>query len=251
MQNKKIIFLASDCESSRWLYNAIKKEFVFAAIIIEKPVSRSFLLKKRIKKIGFFKVAGQVLFSLLAVPVLRWKARTRRAILLQESGLDGSNFPENSLKLSSVNEDACKEILQQTAPDIVIVNGTRIIRKKILTSTAALFINMHVGITPLYRGSHGGYWAINNNDIVNFGTTIHIVDAGVDTGAVLKQVFTKPSKDDNFTTYPVLQTIIGIHAMKEVLHQVIKNDYTSKPHFEKGKMYYQPAIWEYISGNAK
>ncbi len=247
MQNKKIVFLASDCESSRWVYNAIKKEFEITAAIIEQPISKKALFKGRIKKIGFFKVMGQAMFSILMVPYLRKKAAARKAALITQYKLDDTNFDNaNTHLIVSVNDEVCKQLLLQIRPDIVMVNGTRIISKKILQCTNAIFINMHVGITPWYRGSHGGYWALHNNDAENFGTTIHLVDVGVDTGGILKQVFAKPTKEDNFTTYPVLQTIIGIEGLKDVLSNMGNNKFTTIKNTEKGKLYYQPTIWDFF-----
>jgi methionyl-tRNA formyltransferase len=249
MQQKKIVFLASDCESSRWVYNALKNDFVIAAVIIEQPISKKKLIKGRLKKIGFIKVSGQILFSAMVVPFLKVKAEERKEELITQYNLDNTEFDNSQiLKVDSVNDDACKQMLQQLQPDIIIVNGTRIISKKILQCTAAVFINMHVGITPQYRGSHGGYWALHNKDAANFGTTIHLVDAGVDTGAVIKQVFTRPEKQDNFTTYPILQVAIGIAALKEVLPQIIVGEINTIKNAEKGKMYYQPTIWQYLFG---
>jgi methionyl-tRNA formyltransferase len=247
MQNKKIVFMASDCESSRWVYNAVIKDYEFAAAIIEKPISKKKLFKGRIKKIGLFKVLGQAMFSVLIVPYLKKKAKHRKEALIQQYHLDGSSFADNKTHhITSVNDEACKQLLLQLQPDIVLVNGTRIISKRILQCTNAIFINMHVGITPWYRGSHGGYWALYNNDIKNFGTTIHLVDVGVDTGGVLNQVFAKPTKADNFTTYPVIQVAGGIRALKEVLPQVMKGNHQVKNHTEKGMMNYQPTIWQYL-----
>jgi folate-dependent phosphoribosylglycinamide formyltransferase PurN len=247
MHQNKIVFLASDCESSRWVYNSLLQDYSIEAAIIEKPVSKKTLIKGRIKRIGLFKVMGQVFFSAFVVPVLKIKAGKRRAQLVNQYQLTDTNFIGNKTHyVESVNDDACKTLLQQLQPGIIIVNGTRIISKKILQSCKAVFINMHVGITPRYRGSHGGYWALYNNDPANFGTTIHLVDPGVDTGAVLKQVFTSPDKADNFTTYPILQVAIGIPALKEVIQLALQGDCHTKSHTEKGKLYHQPAIWEYF-----
>ncbi len=252
MQNKKIVFLASDCESSRWVYNSIIRDFEIEAAIIEQPISKKKLFRGRLKRIGFFKVMGQVMFSVFIVPWLRKKATGRKEALTAQYQLNNADFdPGNTHRVSSVNDESCKQVLQQLQPGIVIVNGTRIVSKKILQCTNAIFINMHVGITPLYRGSHGGYWALYNDDVENFGTTIHLVDAGVDTGAVITQVFTKPAKEDNFTTYPVLQVATGISAMKEVLPGIMKGAYTVKNHLEKGKMYYQPTVWQYLIKKTK
>ncbi len=251
MQNKKIVFLASDCESSRWVYHALADSFSFAAVIIEQPVSRKVLFRNRIKRIGFTKVTGQALFSLFIVPILRFRSRKRKAALVQQFALNDNEFPPDSIYVASVNEERCETILQAINPDIVVVNGTRIISRRILGSTAARFINMHVGITPAYRGSHGGYWAVHNNDQKNFGTTIHLVDAGVDTGAVLKQVYARPGADDNFCTYPVIQTGIGISALKEVLLQFENGFETPVQQSGKGKMYHQPTIFEYFTKSTR
>jgi methionyl-tRNA formyltransferase len=245
MQRKKIVFLASDCESSRWVYNSLIKDFYITTVILEQPISRKLLFKNRVKKIGLFKVIGQVLFTLIVVPYLRKKGRLRKAEIAYKYGLDNREITK-CIKVESINDHYCKQELINLQPDIVIVNGTRIINKKILQCTNAMFINMHVGITPWYRGSHGGYWSLYNNDIKNFGTTIHIVDAGVDTGSVLKQVFILPDKKDNFTTYPVVQAAIGIKALKEVLPKIGTGNFEIKKHNHKGNIYYQPTIWQYL-----
>lgn len=252
MQQKKIIFLASNGESSRWVYNALKNDFEFTAAIIEKPVSKKALIKGRLKKVGLIKVAGQIMFSLLVVPFLKMKCKKRKAALLNQYQLSNEGFnPAKSFWVNSVNDEACLQLLQQLQPDIILVNGTRIICKKILQSTHAVFVNMHVGITPQYRGSHGGYWALYNNDVENFGTTIHLIDAGIDTGAVIKQVFIKPKETDNFVTYPILQTAIGIAALKEVLTDMIAGNYKTIKHTKKGNMYFQPTWWQYVTGDVK
>ena len=147
--------------------------------------------------------------------------------------LNGDDFDSTIVKINSVNDDTCKNTLEKLQPDIVLVNGTRIISNKILQCTQAVFINTHVGITPQYRGSHGGYWALYNNDDTNFGTTIHLVNSGVDAGDILKQVFVKPTKEDNFTTYPVIQIAAGIAVLKQVLEDVLNDNYTALKHTKK------------------
>ena len=252
MQQKKIILLASDCESSRWVFHALEETVSIEAVILEQPISKKELAKNRIKKIGFIPVTGQVLFSALIVPLLKLQSKKRKASLIDKYRLNSNSFNNPKiLRVSSVNEEGCVNAIRLLQPDIIVVNGTRIISKKILQSTNAIFVNMHVGITPYYRGSHGGYWALRNKDAENFGTTIHLINAGVDTGAILKQVFAKPDKQDNFATYPVLQVAVGIDALKEVLANMIADNYETIQHTEKGKMYFQPTLWQYLTGGVK
>ena len=84
MQQKKIIFLASDCESSRWVYNALEEIIPVEAVILEQQISKKELAKRRIKKIGFFPVLGQVLFSVLIVPFLKIKSKDQKAALINK-----------------------------------------------------------------------------------------------------------------------------------------------------------------------
>jgi folate-dependent phosphoribosylglycinamide formyltransferase PurN len=246
MTNKKIVLLASNCESSIWVYHAIKKHFQLNSVILEKPLSKKALFKRRVKKIGLFKTINQVFFSVLFVPFLKSKGKKRKLELVKKYNLVNELVPTDTYYIDTVNSNACKELLVSAQPDIVVVNGTRIISKEILECCNAIFINMHVGITPHYRGSHGGYWALYHNDAKNFGTTIHIVDKGVDTGGVIKQVFGTIADSDNFTTYPVLQAAIGIQVIPEVINSIINNNYNVTTHKEKGKLYQQPTIWEYL-----
>jgi folate-dependent phosphoribosylglycinamide formyltransferase PurN len=252
MQQKKVILLVSDCESSRWVYHALKEIVHIEMVVLEQPISKKELAKNRIKKIGLMPVIGQVLFSVLIVPLLKLQSKKRKAYLVNKYGLNNSDFSSSkTCRVSSVNDEASLKAISLFQPDIIVVNGSRIISKKILQSTKALFVNMHVGITPYYRGSHGGYWALRNNDAANFGTTIHLIDAGIDTGAVIKQVFIKPDKQDNFVTYQVLQAAIGIDALKEVLTNMITGNYETTKHTEKGNLYFQPTLWQYLTGGIR
>lgn len=252
MQSKKIILLASNCQSSRWVYHALKNLLPISHVIIEQPVSKIQLFKRRIKKNGLWLVTGQAMFTILVTPLLRWKAKNQKDTLIKKYQLVDIPFNEDECNfVTSVNDEHCRQLLKQYKPDIVIVNGTRIISKATLQSVDAAFINIHAGITPQYRGAHGGYWALYNNDNRNFGTTIHLIDAGIDTGAVLKHVFAQPGNDDNFTTYPIIQVAEGIKALPQVIIDFIDGRVPVSNNVEKGKMYYQPTIWQYLTNKTR
>lgn len=125
--------------------------------------------------------------------------------------------------MSSVNDLECISLLKDLNPDVIIVNGTRIISSKVLESTSVLFINTHVGITPKYRGVHGAYWALVKDDRENCGVTIHKVDKVIDTGDHIKQATIQISKHDNFATYPLHQYGVAIDLMKETLKDFCNN----------------------------
>ncbi|MCM4154266.1 formyl transferase [Arenibacter sp. N53] len=249
--SQKIVMICGHGEYPLMVYNyLIENGLHIERLIIEQPVNTQIFLKRRIKKLGVFNVLGQVLNRVLIVPILKIEA-TERLRRIKELGRLNSTPPKNDIisKVPSVNSTECLNILQQLNPDAVVVVNTRILNKVTLSSIQGKFINIHAGITPKYRGWHGGYWALVNKDSANCGTTIHLVDNGIDTGGVLYQNNINPTNQDNYYTYPFLQLIAGLPILKkaivDVLNENIEIKIWNKNH--EGNLYYHPTIWEYIS----
>ena len=91
-----------------------------------------------------------------------------------------------------------------------MVHGTRIIAARVLESAGCPVVNMHAGITLRYRGVHGGYWALAEQHPDWVGTTVHLVDPGIDTGGILAQTTFEVSGEDTIATYPDLHLVHGL-----------------------------------------
>ena len=245
----KILILGGKGEGTVFLYNAIQESFQIAKLIIEEPVPKSRLIKGRIKRLGVFRVVNQLLFQIFIVPVLNVLSKNRKRELLHEINLQSTEIPNNKIcSVETINSAKTISTIKDIEPDIILVSGTRIIGKKVLNCSKAKFINLHVGITPKYRGVHGGYWALANGDENNCGVTIHLVDQGIDTGTILAQKVIVPKREDTFVTYPYLQFSAGIVEMKKVLkYYQLK---TSLPVYEndifESKLYYHPTLTGYL-----
>lgn len=244
----KIVLLGGKSESTLFLYNKLKGDFLIENIIIENKISTIKLLKARIKKFGFIKVIDQLLFQLFAKIVLKFLSKNRIKEIKEEYRFSDNPIPLDILyHVESVNSDSCLALLMEIKPDLVIVNGTRIISRYILSNIPCLFVNSHVGITPEYRGVHGAYWALVNKDIKNCGVTVHKVDEGIDTGELIKQRQIVPKAQDNFITYPYLQFGIGINLIYEtILDFQNKNLSFYKKENAKSKLYTHPTFTEYL-----
>ena len=245
--SKKIILLAGKGNSTHIIYHALKNEYDIVAIILEDPENRSDFLKRRIKKLGLLKVIGQLIFRLAIAMPLEIVSANRIKQILREHQLNNKALPPDKvIRVKSVNDDKCLQILQRIDPEIVIVNGTRILSKSILHSIPAKFINMHAGITPKYRGVHGGYWAIVNNDNVNCGVTIHLVDTGIDTGSVIYQQQIEITSRDNFSTYPLLQLAAGLPLLKKAIADILEGRLTIMPGVGETRLWSHPTIGQYL-----
>jgi len=247
---KKVVMLAGEGEYSLWVYNYLIKEGLpIERLIIEKPINRRAFLKSRVKSIGIVNVIGQLMHRILIVTLLKITSKNRIQDIKKRGRFDAS-VPYNdnlSVNVGSVNSDKCLHFLAEIDPYLVIVVNTRINSKKILSGINAKFINIHAGITPKYRGWHGAYWALANNDRENCGVTIHLVDEGVDTGGILYQAKIEITKRDNYFTYPFLQLEQGLPILYRAAKDILEDRYQIDNNGLPDGLYSHPTIWQYLS----
>jgi methionyl-tRNA formyltransferase len=246
---KKIILIASEGISTTILYNAISKHFEISDVVLENPVSKFKFLKYRYKKVGFFRLFDQLLFMMLINKILSKISRKRKLEIIDQNNLDIAPIVENKVtRVESANLNSSVELLKKLSPDIILVNGTRILSKKLLGATNAITVNIHAGITPNYRGVHGAYWAYVNKEPHLAGVTLHYVDAGVDTGTVINQALISINKSDNFATYPLLQLSEGVVLLKGFLNTILHSRTLKKVILgdDESNQWYHPGFFEYF-----
>lgn len=243
----KILMLVGLGESSLIMYNGLKNNFDVVRIIREEKVPRKIFIQRRIKKLGYMKVFGQILFMIFN-RYLTKKSKKKINALKEEYGLVLNPFPKSILvDVNSVNDSSVINMISDCNPDVIVVDGTRIINESVLSSTSALFLNTHMGITPKYRGVHGGYWALVEGDYNNCGVTIHIVDKGIDTGGILYQNNIKINNEDNFNTYPYHQIAKAIPIIKKAVKDIYNNNLKIKERKDlKSVVWTHPTLFEYM-----
>lgn len=226
--------------------NALVKRFGPVTIIAEERESKATLIRNRMRRQGVITVLGQIGFVLFQKLLAR-RAIPRIAELVAGHDLEPeANAACQLLPVSSVNSMACRAALAMLKPDVVLVIGTRIIGKATLQGITAPVINFHSGINPKYRGQAGGYWALASGDLDNAGVTVHLVDEGVDTGAVLYQDRFAASPKDNFITYFYIQAAIArplvIKAIEDALAGRLRPTKVDLP----SQQFYHPTLWFYL-----
>jgi hypothetical protein len=248
MKEPKIIILAGESVISTWAYNYLTTFVKIEKVIIENKEDKTLFIRRRINRLGFRLVFGQVLFSFFILFV-NFFSRKRRCDIFSHYRFKSDEIPKNLIeKVISVNDSKTLDLLNNYKPDIVLVFGTRIISSKIINSIEALFVNIHAGITPKYRGVHGAYWALINGDLKNCGVTLHYIDKGIDTGGIISQKCIFPTSKDNFTTYPLLQLGEGLTLLKIFLenYKVGKQQSFSENLISESRLWYHPTLWFYV-----
>jgi folate-dependent phosphoribosylglycinamide formyltransferase PurN len=241
----RIVLLAGDGLSTRVMYHGLREEFDIVEVVLEDKPSALGMLRHRARKLGVIQTLGQFGFILYSRLLVR-ASRSRIEQLLHRHGLSDAPIPAQVIRrVASANGRGVADRLRRQAPQAVVVNGTRILSKKLLMAVDAPFINTHMGITPAYRGVHGGYWALANNDRAHCGVTVHLVDAGVDTGGILYQATIAPEVDDNFATYPILQLVQGLSLMKAALRDAATGRLAPRVGEGPSRQWYHPGFLGY------
>lgn len=227
------------------MINALRARFGPFPVIREAGEPAGVFWRRRLKRLGAVTVASQ-LAAKLPIKLVKPLSRRRIAELIATHGLHPDPDPSQAiLNVPSVNSQACHEALATLAPKAVFVVSTRMISQKTLDAIRAPFINYHSGINPAYRGINGGYFALARGQGEHFGTTVHLVDRGVDTGDILYQTRVPVSPHDNFHTY--LWTLAAhsrdalVRAMEDALADRLRSvrvDLPSRQWFAPGLGFY-------------
>ena len=250
--DKKIIMIVGNWNYPKMVYQNLQTEFNIEKIIVDNGESTSKLLKRRIKRLGIIHVIGQLLFRIIAVSYIKATSKKRFQEILDKNNIKETEFElEKTIEVTSINTEEGRKLLKKLNPDIVVIVTTRILSKKTLESINAKFINIHSGITPVYRGLHGAYWALINKDIDKCGVTVHLVDEGIDTGNILYQTNITDSitSKDNFMTYTFLQLAKALPLLKKAIRDIESNNINPKAnskHQIVNKLFYHPTLWFYL-----
>ncbi|MGQ3209656.1 MAG: formyl transferase [Shinella sp.] len=226
--------------------NAVKAVFQNLVVIEEQPESKKRFITRRAKKLGWIRALGQLATMVVSKYGKRFTT-ARAAEILEEFG--ASTAMDSRIRrvaVPSANSPEFLEALNDIRPAALLLVSTRMLKAETLAAIACPVLNFHAGINPQYRGLQGGYWSRILSDEANFGATVHLVDAGVDTGSVLYQQRMKPSKRDTMHTYPALQTAASTSIILDALHDAVTGNLKPLKIAAPSRQWYHPPIWTWL-----
>jgi len=119
-----------------------------------------------------------------------------------------------------LNSSETVALLESHEVDTVVVYGTDLIRPPLLGICQGRMINMHLGLSPYYRGTATNFYPLLNGEPEYVGATIHLIDAGIDTGPILRHARPTIVADDEPHTIGCKAILAGIEAMVSVLERL-------------------------------
>ena len=115
---------------------------------------------------------------------------------------------------------ALDEAMREVAPDWIVCAGfMRILGRAVLESFSGRIINSHPALRPAFAGAHGVRDALQYGVRVT-GCTIHLVDAGVDTGPILAQEAVEVLPEDDEDALHERIKVVERHLLLDIVENL-------------------------------
>jgi|TARA_Y100000310_G_scaffold214702_1_gene215647 methionyl-tRNA formyltransferase len=158
------------------------------------------------------------------------------------------------VEASGVNSPHIYELVKNFNPDVAFVFGSGFIKEPLLSLIPeGRFINLHLGLSPYYRGSGTNFWPFVNNELEYVGATILHLDSGIDTGDIIAHVRPKIEHGDtvhivgNKTIQSAAEILVTIIQMLKKGEEIprLKQWKVSSEHVYKRKDFDDEALDQY------
>ena len=95
-----------------------------------------------------------------------------------------------------LNSKASADFLRQHNPDVVLIFGCGLIKDELYDALPYDTINLHLGLSPRYRGAATLFWPFYFMEPAYAGTTFHYIVSEADAGDIVHQVVPKLDQSD-------------------------------------------------------
>ena len=139
--------------------------------------------------------------------------------------------------IDNLNSTLLPPILRRYNIEYLINGGGGIFRNEVIDSVGKGILNLHMGLLPRFRGMNALEWSLFHKQKI--GITLHYIDRGIDTGAVLNFSEITRSLGDSIADLRHKSTPLGLKMLIEFLRSPsIFNDNMEVQHPTMGKQYF-------------
>jgi len=172
----KVVLLTSNALRHKYIANSLAKYFDLRLIITEKK-------SPKIEETNFLSIEDEQFV----------KNHFKKRFESEKYYFNNySTFPTQTPHLQvlhgDVNGQATFDEINVVNPDVIILFGTSIIKNHLLEKYPNKIINLHLGLSPYYKGSATNIFPILYKELECVGATIHIATSKVDGGSILHQL---------------------------------------------------------------
>src|SRR5262249_23121068 len=145
-----------------------------------------------------------------------------------------------NLHCEDVNGPACVSFVSAARPDVIVVNGTNLLRGPMLDvgrSCRFGVLNIHTGLSPYTRGGNCNLHAILYRQIQCIGVTVHFIDAGIDSGDIVLTGRPRVEPGDTFEALEAKTFRLGEELLLAALEDLRAGTARRVPQWTPGRLF--------------
>lgn len=142
-----------------------------------------------------------------------------------------------SVDYGTANSPEILEWVDSLSPDYVVLFGSSIIRPHFLSHFQGRVINLHLGLSPYYRGSGTNFWPLVNGMPECVGATIHFATSDIDGGDILAQVRPEVERRDRCHDFGCKTIIKAAAALADTISALQRGQISRVRQSGEGKVY--------------
>lgn len=175
---KKIVILTGSELRHEFFYKSMIKDNRFEVVAIYSEGDELSLMNRTLKK------------SHSELEMIHAERRVESENVFFREFVESESYNSIVTKIpkGDINNPYVFEQLKAINPDLLICYGSSIVEPMIVRYFKNRFLNVHLGISPYYRGSGTNIWPIINNELDMIGATFMFIDEGIDTGKIIHQI---------------------------------------------------------------
>ena len=216
----KILTISGSSPRHLYFINSIHKKFTLAGAIIQKredfSISPPSEINERDKK-NFIRHFSS------------WNEIERK--FFGETKI--SECKKLEITEEELNSEKSVAFAKEVNPDIVMIFGTNLIKEPLISTLPKFSINLHLGISPRYRGAATLFWPFYFLEPPYVGSTFHHIISEPDAGNIIHQTIPKLEKTDGIHDV-ACKTILESTSDAIKLLEIFENQKTLKSFKQKG-----------------
>lgn len=229
----RVVLLTSDSLRHRYIAESVAENLDLALIVTEKKSPGITGTSAYGKKDAEFIAA-------------HFKARAES----EEEFFGNYDFPKEvpfiKVPHGSINSEELFKIIGQAAPDLILLFGTSIIKDPLLGRYNGKIINLHLGLSPYYKGSATNLYPYLFDEPECIGATIHLATEKVDEGGILYQF--RPDMEETDNLHDIGNKVI--QKAGKVFPEVVRDYFCGKiepiPQKAKGRLCRNKDVTPYV-----
>jgi hypothetical protein len=128
-----------------------------------------------------------------------------------------------SVKPEHLSGDESVQFIKEINPDVVLTFGCKIIKESLSSALPKHTINLHMGLSPRYRGTATLFWPFYFMEPTYAGSTFHYLTPETDAGDIIHQSTPELKKEDKIHDVACKAVIQSVTDML-VLLEIFKNN---------------------------